>query len=231
MSSHLTAYGINKDDYQRLFDILNKYATGVQPAEVANEFAVMSEELKQSLAPLALLAAVGARRTIEQDLLVQQFIQKVPILRSILNDRFMIQNKVNFTKLYVLGNLLMQSGSFDDITAVKNYQTKIQGKSLLTSDITKANVSDKKKEIIKAQINKYNINEFLLAAKTISEAFTRVMVNSLLVSQSSSASSAVSTSSSSSTSAKPPIAISTSRSSASSPVRSATPDVPISSKQ
>lgn len=202
MSSSQTAFGFEKDEYQKLFDILNKYASGVQPLDVASEFHSMSDEVKQAIAPLALFAAVGARRTIEQDSFIQQYIQKVSALRAILSEKFMIQNKLNYTKLYVLGNLLLQSGCFDDVAAIRNYQSKIQGKSLLTSDTTKANLSEKKKEIIKNQISKYNMGEFLTAATTVALALTKDTVNSLLIKQQSAASTAATQSSSSSSSQK-----------------------------
>jgi len=180
MSEEKTTFGLEVSEYKKLFDILNKYASGVQPAEVGNEFQAMSSDTQQAIAPLALIAAIGARRTIEQDSVIQGYIQKVPIVRTVLNDKFMISNRVNFTKLYMLGNLLMQSGSFDDVQAVRNYQTKIKGKSLLTSDANTANLSDQKKNIIRGQVGKYNINEFTQAAIVCGIALTRERVIEML---------------------------------------------------
>jgi hypothetical protein len=194
MTEEKTSFGLDKSEFRKLFDVLNKYASGVQPSEVANEFRDMTDEKRQAIAPLALIAAIGARRTIEQDPVIQAYLQKVQIARSILLESFTLANKVNFTKLYMLGNLLMESTSFDDVPAIKNYQAKIKGKSLLTADASSANLSDKKKEIIRSQLGKYDINLFKQAALLVNTALSKEMVTTMLYSTAVASSSASSSS-------------------------------------
>jgi hypothetical protein len=88
---------------------------------------------------------------------------------------FQIGARINFSKYFILGNLILEYSEDPDVKKIAHYYVRrVGGKSIFSCDLKKANLSETRKNIIEDNIKKYAAHDEDRARQVIQKLFDKI---------------------------------------------------------